>query len=85
MVWKIVFPWEKLEPGQGFFVPCLDTTRVIEAGLRDALSCRIQATATPGIRRGLIGVWFSRLTSPLPSHCAPSSQGESSSDGCHPA
>lgn len=62
MVWKIVFPWEKLEPGQGFFVPCLHVAPVIEAGLRDALSYRIRATATPGIRSGLIGVWFSRLT-----------------------
>jgi hypothetical protein len=61
MVWKIVFPWEKLEPGQGFFVPCLHVAPVIEAGLRDALSYRIRATATPGIRSGLIGVWFSRL------------------------
>ena len=62
MVWKIVFPWEKLEPGQGFFVPCLHVAPVIEAGLRDALSYRIKATATPGIRSGLIGVWFSRLS-----------------------
>lgn len=62
MVWKIVFPWEKLEPGQGFFVPCLHVAPVIEAGLRDALSYRIRATATPGIRSGLIGVWFSRLS-----------------------
>ena len=62
MVWKRVFPGEKLEPGQGFFVPCLHVAPVIEAGLRDALSYRIRATATPGIRGGLIGVWFSRLT-----------------------
>jgi hypothetical protein len=62
MVWKIVFPWEKLEPGQGFFVPCLNAPPVIEQGLREALYCRIKATATPGIRGGLIGVWFSRLT-----------------------
>jgi hypothetical protein len=61
MAWKIVFPWEKLEPGQGFFVPCLDTTRVLEAGLRAATGLRFKVTATPGIRGGRLGVWFSRL------------------------
>ncbi len=61
MVWKIAFPWEKLEPGQGFFVPCLDTTRMLEAGLRAATGLRFKVTATPGIRGGRLGVWFSRL------------------------
>jgi hypothetical protein len=62
MALKIVFPWEKVEPGQGFFVPCLDAEKVIALGLRDALSYRIKATAAVGIRSGLIGVWFSRLS-----------------------
>lgn len=61
MALKIVFPWEKLEPGQGFFVPCLDAEKVIALGLRDALSLRIKANAIPGIRNGFMGVWFSRL------------------------
>jgi hypothetical protein len=61
MALKTVFPWAKLEPGQGFFVPCLDTEQVIALGLRDALSLRIKANAIPGIRNGFMGVWFSRL------------------------
>ena len=67
MVWKIVFPWEKLEPGQGFFVPCLHVAPVIEAGLRDALSYRIlDARVDTGIRKGLMGVWFYRLPAQIP-------------------
>lgn len=52
------FPWEKLKPGQGFFVPCLDTARMREMGLRAALPLRIKAAALPAIWEGRIGVWF---------------------------
>lgn len=55
---KVKFPWDKLEPGQGFFVPCLDLMRVRELGLRAAIPYRIDAIATPGIREGKLGVWF---------------------------
>lgn len=56
------FPWSKLEPGQGFFVPGLDVARVRELGLRAAMHHPgLKAKATPGIRRGLLGVWFTRL------------------------
>ena len=61
MAWKIVFPWEKLEPGQGFFVPCLDTHAIRTEGLNQALKHRIfNAKAIPCIRQGFIGVWFFR-------------------------
>lgn len=60
MALKIVFPWARLEPGQGFFIPCLDAEQVIALGLRDALLCDVRGKATAGVRGGLIGVWFSR-------------------------
>ena len=67
MAWKIAFPWEKLEPGQGFFVPCLDTDAVREAGLKETLSIlMLDARATTGIRNGLMGVWFYRLPAQTP-------------------
>lgn len=56
------FPWARLEPGQGFFVPCLDTAKMTEMVLRDVLQHRlIRLEATPGVWRGLYGVWFQRL------------------------
>lgn len=54
----VKFPWDKLEPGQGFFVPCLDVARIRELGLKAALPYRFKAEATPGIREGKLGVWF---------------------------
>jgi hypothetical protein len=60
----IHYPWEQTEKGQGFFIPCLDTTAIREAGLKEAIKLRmLDARATPGIRNELIGVWFFR-TSP---------------------
>ena len=54
-------PWERTNPGQGFFVPCLDTTKVREQGLKLAMRSRVKkAEATIGIRGGLYGVWFFR-------------------------
>jgi hypothetical protein len=58
---SIRYPWQKLERGQGFFVPCLDTDAVKREGLNKALSLRLfDARAEPCIRDGLIGVWFYR-------------------------
>lgn len=57
---KILYPWHKLKPGEGFFVPGLDTSLVKELGLRSAVSHKIRVVATIGIRDGLIGVWFYR-------------------------
>ena len=62
MALKLLFPWEKTEPGQGFFVPCLDFTHIQEMGVRAAIPYRIRVTGVPGIRDGLTGVWFSRLS-----------------------
>lgn len=57
----VVFPWSKTEVGQGFFVPCLDLDKTKELGMRAAMHLFIRVTATPGIRGGLLGVWFSRI------------------------
>jgi len=60
----IQFPWTKVEKGQGFFVPCLDTDTVRELGLKKATLSRIlDARAVVGIHNGLTGVLFYR-TSP---------------------
>ena len=54
-------PWEKVEKGQGFFIPCLDTDAVRTEGLNQALKHRIfNAKATPCIQDGLMGVLFHR-------------------------
>ena len=59
---SIQFPWTKVEKGQGFFVPCLDTDSVREEGLKQAVRLRLlDAKAYPAVRNGLIGVWFYRL------------------------
>ena len=56
-----LFPWHRVSKGQGFFVPCLNTEEVRQAGLAEALRHRVfTAKAKVGIRRGLIGVWFFR-------------------------
>ena len=73
------FPWSKIEKGQGFFIPCLDTQIIKEAGLRQAVSQRIlDARAVPGLYTGVIGVWFYR-TAP-----ARSLQTQSSVVSTHP-
>lgn len=56
-----LFPWQRVEKGQGFFVPCLDVEGTRLKGLNEALSQRLfDAKAFPGIRDGLLGVWFYR-------------------------
>ena len=57
---KVSFPWDRLEPGQGFFVPCVDTDKMRQQGLRAALHAKVRAEATVGIYGGQLGVWFSR-------------------------
>ena len=57
----IQFPWTKIEKGQGFFIPCLDTDKVREEGLRQSVSARVlDARASTGILTGFTGVWFYR-------------------------
>ena len=58
---SIQFPWKKLEKGQGFFVPCLDTEAMRELGLKKAVLLRIlDARAKTGIYQGFTGVMFYR-------------------------
>jgi hypothetical protein len=55
------FPWARVERGQGFFVPCLNSEKVRKLGLSEALRCRIfDAKAYPAVHKGLSGVWFYR-------------------------
>lgn len=59
-----LFPWDKVEKGQGFFIPALDPEEVREAGLRLAAVKRVfDARAEFVIRRGQVGVWFYRVQS----------------------
>ena len=54
-------PWEKVEKGQGFFIPCLDTEAMREWGLKQAFFQRIlDAHASVGIVDGMAGVMFYR-------------------------
>ena len=58
---SIRFPWETLEKGQGFFIPCLDTDAVREFGLKKATLSRVlDARAKTGIYQGFTGVMFYR-------------------------
>jgi hypothetical protein len=54
-------PWLKIERGQGFFVPSLDTVKTREEGLRAAVSARrFDAKAYVGVVNGRLGVLFVR-------------------------
>ena len=56
-----LFPWASTKTGQGFFIPCLNTTEMVNIGLNAALRARVfNAKAMPAVRDGLIGVWFYR-------------------------
>jgi hypothetical protein len=58
------YPWNRLEKGQGFFVPALDLEAVRQAGLLAAVPLRIKdARAQFGIRQGRLGVYFYRVDS----------------------
>lgn len=61
MQYSYRFPWSRLKKGEGFFVPCIATEKVRQAGLNAALSFRIfDAKAYPAIHKGMSGVWFYR-------------------------
>lgn len=66
----IRFPWEKVEKGQGFFIPCLDSDTIREVGLKKATLSRVlDARAKTGIYQGMTGVmFFRRPRSALPQH-----------------
>lgn len=55
---KNTYPWKQLKPGQGFFVPCLDTDKVYEEGLKAALAARVKGKAYVGIFANRLGVLF---------------------------
>ena len=58
---RLRFPWKKIEKGQGFFIPCLNTDEMTKLGMGAALRCRVfNAKAHVAVRDGLIGVWFFR-------------------------
>ena len=55
------YPWQQLKPGEGFFIPCLDTAPVKEEGLKAAVRCHIlSGKAHVGIFNGQFGVLFQR-------------------------
>lgn len=61
-IYSRLFPWQRVERGQGFFIPCLDVEAVRLKGLNEALSQRLfDARAYVGTRNKLKGVWFYRL------------------------
>jgi hypothetical protein len=58
---KINYPWSHLKPGQGFFIPCLDTAKVREEGLKAAVTARVfSAKGHIGVVNGQLGVLFVR-------------------------
>lgn len=62
------FPWEKIEKGQGFFVPALDLKEMQEAGLRAAVAAKvIDAHAYAALHKGMLGVYFYRDTKHIKS------------------
>lgn len=58
---RIKFPWQQLERGQGFFLPCLNYAEAREYVLKQAVQARIfYLKASPGIMDGFAGIWFFR-------------------------
>jgi len=54
---RLQYPWQKLERGQGFFIPCLDPDPIKEEGLHQAIRLRIlNAKVKVGIKDGRYGV-----------------------------
>ena len=43
MNYSALFPWRRLEKGQGFFIPCVNTEEVRLAGLNEALRQRVRS------------------------------------------
>jgi hypothetical protein len=58
---KNIYPWKQLKQGQGFFVPCLDTDKVYEEGLKAAVTARVKGKAMAGIVGNRLGVLFWRV------------------------
>jgi hypothetical protein len=75
-------PWHLIGPNDGFFVPGVDIEGITRLGLRSALHYRVKVKAVPGIKDGLLGVWFSPARPE--SWIAPAAQGVSQSDESRP-
>ena len=55
------YPWDKVEKGQGFFVPALDLDAERQAGLKAAIPYRYRDTdALYVLMEGKLGVLFFR-------------------------
>ena len=55
------YPWSQLKKGQGFFVPCLDTAKTYEEGIKAAVTARaFDAKGFVGVLNGQLGVLFVR-------------------------
>lgn len=63
---KKVYPWDKVQPGEGFFVPTLDVDKVKMEGLLAAVPYRFKVDAWNAIKDGLVGVWFCRRAARTP-------------------
>ena len=62
------FPWDKVERGQGFFVPALDLDAVRQAGLLAAVPYKLSdAKCRYVIKDGQLGVLFYRAPLAQPS------------------
>jgi hypothetical protein len=62
MLERLRFPWDRTDPGRGFFIPCLHTEPVRLKGLSEALKLgMLDARAVIGIKGGAMGVLFYRL------------------------
>jgi hypothetical protein len=57
---KTNYPWTTLKPGEGFFVPAIDTEKARELGLRSAVAQRLRIKTVAVIKDGMLGVWFYR-------------------------
>jgi hypothetical protein len=56
---RILWPWHKIEQGQGFFIPCLDPEPLRAEGLSEALKARVfNAHAVEGVYAGRFGLLF---------------------------
>ena len=61
------FPWKGMQPGQAFFLPCLDPDPVITAASKAAIEQGVYDTYhITGLYDGKFGVLFGRL--PVPRH-----------------
>ena len=61
---KLKFPWAETKPGEGFFIPCVNTEAVKARAARAALEARVfDYMMDEGIKDGKWGVLFRRRRS----------------------